>query len=151
MTFRTYPPPPPASESGSSLPANTLIRAPFCAFSIVMFETYMSETMSVSRAYCPSEPIEMPCEPLQYMFSTVMCVELGLNDTLRSAHQVARMRLITHQSSPLTTCESWMYTLSERYMSQPSELAASAEALDDTARILMFEYSTLDDWYTKLR
>lgn len=51
-------------------PGNTLIRAAFSALSIVMFQTAMSETMSVVPAYCPNDPMDVPCVPLQYMDQT---------------------------------------------------------------------------------
>ena len=78
------------------------MRAPFCAFSIVMFVTDTFATMSVSDAYYmpvshfsvllemsgmrggeghawPRLPTEMPCEPLHHMFATTMLVLFGLN------------------------------------------------------------------------
>ena len=56
-----------------------MIRAPFCAFSIVTFVTETFATMSVSPAYWPRLPTEIPCEPLHHMFATTMFVLFGLN------------------------------------------------------------------------
>ena len=65
--------------------------------------------MSTSPLYWPSEPTEMPCEPLQMRFWTTISVELGLNET---------------QSSPLSMWEFWMTMLLLRYVSQPSVFLA---------------------------
>ena len=69
---------------GEGLPPKTLIRAPFCAFSIVMFVTETFATMSVSPAYWPRLPTETPCDPLQNMFATTMFVLFGLNAISRT-------------------------------------------------------------------
>lgn len=56
----TYPVPPPAVLLGLGFPPKTLIRAPFWALDMVMFCTKTLATMSVSPAYWPRDPTEMP-------------------------------------------------------------------------------------------
>lgn len=46
-----------------------------------MLYTRMSCTMSTSPRYCPREPTEIPCEPLQWRFCTRMSVLFGLKET----------------------------------------------------------------------
>src|SRR3569833_224287 len=61
--------------------------------------------MSNSAAYWPSEPTEMPCEPLHVSPWMTMSVLLGLKDT---------------QSSLLEMRECWITMAEERYVFQPS-------------------------------
>lgn len=71
VTFRTRPSPPPPLSSAPSLlstPGHTLMRAPVPASDRETLKMVRFSAMSYSWAYWPSEPTEMPCEPLQMRF-----------------------------------------------------------------------------------
>jgi hypothetical protein len=85
--FFAIPVPPPLVDVELLLPPQVLMRAPLEALIMLTFLTIMFSTISLTPAYWPSEPTEMPCEPWQYRFSIRTLVVLGLKET---------------QSSPLT-------------------------------------------------
>jgi hypothetical protein len=59
---------------------------------MLMLEDMMCSTISKAPGYCPSEPTEMPCEPLQNRDCTRMEVELGLKETQSVGGVLARRR-----------------------------------------------------------
>jgi len=94
-------------------PANALIRAPFWALVILTFVARTFSTISNTPENSPSEPTDMPWDPVQLKFDTRMLVEFGLKLT---------------QSSPFVMTEFWIFTLSLRYVSQPSVFGLDVEA-----------------------